>query len=37
MFYSFSAFGFTYYQTYMLSNINELSIKKEKEQEKQIL
>lgn len=28
MFYIFSAFGFTNSQTYCLSNINELSIKK---------
>lgn len=32
MFYCFSAFGFTNCQTYQLSNINELSIKKEKGQ-----
>ena len=35
MFYCFSAFGFTNCQTYQLSNINELSIKKGKGKVKQ--
>lgn len=35
MFYCFKAFGFTNSQTYELSNINKLSIKKEKRTVKQ--